>query len=137
MPEESSGLMGSVRRLLSTLISIVLTRLELLVNELQEERLRLTQMLVFTLFTLFCFGMGLLLLTTFVVVLFWDDHHLAVLGMLCAFFFLLGSGMALLLRSKAQAKSKLFSASLAELSKDRKYLDANHEQTNDRAHAKT
>ncbi len=127
MSKESSGLMGSVRRLLSTLTSIVSTRLELLVNELQVERLRLIQMLVFTLFAVFCFGMGLLLLTVFIVVLFWDDHRLAVLGVLCAFFFLLGSVMVLLLRGKAQAGSKLFSTSLAELSRDRKYLDANHE----------
>jgi len=127
MPESSSGLMGSVKRLLSTLTSVVSTRLELLANELQEERLYLTQMLVFTLFALFCLGMGLLLLTVFIVVLFWDDHRLAVLGVLCALFFTLGTVMALLLRSKAQAKSKLFSASLAELAKDREQLDAGHE----------
>ena len=127
MPEASPGLMGSVRRLLSTLTSIVSTRLELLANELQEERLRLTQMLVFALFALFCFGMGLLLFTVFIVVLFWDDHRLAVLGVLSTLFFALGTIMALLLRSKAQAKSKLFSASLAELSKDKERLGAGHE----------
>ena len=73
MQEAGSGLMGSVKRLASTLTTIVSTRLELLANELQEERLRLTQMLLFILFSLFCFGMGLLLLTVFIVVLFWDD----------------------------------------------------------------
>lgn len=123
MPEASPGLMGSVKRLLSTLISIVITRLELLVNELQEERLRLTRMLVIAWFALFCFGMGILLLTVFIVVLFWDDHRLAVLGGTCALFFALGTLMAMLLRSKAQAKSKLFSASLAELAKDREQLE--------------
>ncbi len=119
--------MGSVRRLLSTLTSIVSTRLDLLANELQEERLRLTQMLLFSALALFCFGLGVLLLTVFVVVLFWDDHRLAVLGALCILFFALGTVMTLLLRSKAQAKSKLFSASLAELSMDREQLDTGHE----------
>lgn len=127
MPEAGSGLMGSVRRLLSTLTSIVSTRLDLLANELQEERLRLTQMLLFSALALFCFGLGVLLLTVFVVVLFWDDHRLAVLGALCILFFALGTVMTLLLRSKAQAKSKLFSASLAELSMDREQLDTGHE----------
>lgn len=127
MPEASSGLMGSVRRLLSTLISIASTRLQLLANELQEERLHLTQMFFFSLAALFCFGMGLLLFTAFIVVLFWDDHRLAVLGVLCALFFALGTLIAMLLRSKVQAKSKLFSASLAELAKDRAQLDASHE----------
>ncbi|MBI5435923.1 MAG: phage holin family protein [Nitrosomonadales bacterium] len=127
MPEANSGLMGSVRRLLSTLTSVASTRLELLANELQEERLHLTQMLFFALVALFCFGMGLLLFTAFIVVLFWDDHRLAVLGVLCTLFFALGTLLAMLLRSKAQAKSKLFSASLAELSRDREQLETGHE----------
>jgi len=118
MPEASSSLMGSVRQMLSTLTSIAATRLELLANELQEERLHLTQMLIFASCALFCFGIGILLLTAFIVVLFWDDHRLAALGMLSVLFFVLGALMAMLLRSKAQAKSRLFSASLAELAKD-------------------
>ena len=80
MAEQSAGLMESLKRLVSTLTSIVSTRLELLANELQEERLRLTQMFLYSLFALFCFGMGMLLLTVFIVVLFWDDHRLAVTG---------------------------------------------------------
>jgi len=127
MPEASSGLMESLKRLLLTLTSIVSTRLELLANELQEERLHLTQMLFFALFTLFCFGLGVLLLTAFIVVLFWDEHRLAVLGTLSVIFFALGALTAMLLRNRMQAKSKLFSASLAELAKDREYLSTRHE----------
>lgn len=119
--------MGSVKQLLSTLISIVSTRLELLANEVQEDRLRLTQIILFSVLALFCFGLGVLLLTVFVVVMFWDEHRLAVPGMLCIFFFALGTVMALMLRGKVQAKSKLFTASLAELSGDRKQLGADHE----------
>lgn len=119
--------MESLKRLASTLTSIVSTRLELLANELQEERLHLTQMIVLGLSALFFFGMGILLLTIFVVVLFWDDHRLTALGIACALFFALGTLMALLLRSKARAKSKLFTASLAELAKDREHLGAHHE----------
>src|SRR3990167_3256410 len=127
MPEAGSSLMESIKRLLSTLTSIVSTRLELLANELQEERLHLTQMLVLSLFTLFCFGIGVLLLTAFIMVLFWDEHRLAVLGTLSIIFFALGMLMTMLLRSKMQAKSKLFSVSLAELAQDREYLNTRHE----------
>ncbi|MHB0926925.1 MAG: phage holin family protein [Gallionellaceae bacterium] len=127
MAEAGVGLMGSIKQLLSTVTSIVSTRLELLANELQEERLRITQMLLFALFALFCFGVGILLLTAFIVVLFWDDHRLAALGTLSAIFLALGALMTLLLRSKAQAKSRLFSASLAELAEDRKQLSAGDE----------
>jgi len=119
--------MASARQLLSTLLSIASTRLELLANELQEERLRLTQMLLFALFALFCFGLGILLLTVFIVVLFWDDHRLAVTGILSAVFFALGLVMTALLYGKVQSRSKLFSASLAELSRDREHLEAGRE----------
>lgn len=128
MTGQSAGLLESVKQLTSTLIFIVSTRLELLANELQEERLRLTQMLLLSLLTLFCFCMALLLLTVFVTVLFWDDHRLAVLGGLCVLFFVLGTLMAVLLRSKARSKPKLFSATLAELASDREHLGAGHDK---------
>ena len=127
MQVAGSGLMGSVKRLTSSLVAILATRLELLANELQEERLRLTQMFLLTLFALFCFGMGLLLLTVFIVVLFWDDHRLLVLGSLTFVFFAAGTTVALALRAKARAGSALFSVSLAELEKDRQALRGQYE----------
>lgn len=127
MLEASFNLMGSIKRLLSTLTSVVSTRLELLANELHEERLHLTQLFVLTLLTLFCFGIGVLLLTAFIVMLFWDEHRLAVVATLSFVFFALGILTTLILRSKMEAKSKLFSDSLAELGKDREYLCTRHE----------
>jgi len=61
--------------------------------------------------------------------LFWDDHRLAVTGVLSVIFFALGLLMVMLLRSKAQSKSRLFSASLAELSRDREQLGASHDSS--------
>lgn len=124
---QETGLLGSAKRLLCTLTAIASTRLELLANELQEERLRLTQMLFFALAAFFCFSMAVLLLTVFIVVLFWDSHRLAVLGGLGMVFIVSGVLLAMLLRSKAQEKPKLFSASLGELSRDRAQLEGGHE----------
>ncbi len=123
MVGQSAGLLESLKRLVSTLASIVSTRLELLAIELQEERLHLTQLYFLSLSALFCFGMGVMLLTVFVTVLFWDDHRLAVLGGLCILFFALGVLLTLFLRNKAHNRPKLFSASLAELAKDREQLE--------------
>jgi len=123
MPEASSSLMESVKRLASTLIGIVSTRLELLANELQEERLHLSKMLLFSLSALFFFGVGILLLTVFIVVLYWDDHRQVVLGGLSLLFFVLAGLMAMLVRNMAQTKSKLFSVSIAELAKDNEQLE--------------
>lgn len=126
MPE-TSGLLGSAKRLLATLTGVVATRLELLANELQEERLRLVQMLIFVLFAVFCFCMGVLLLALFLVVLFWDEHRLVVLAALSVAFFVSGGVLVMLLQNKLRQGSKLFSVSLAELTKDRKSLGEQHE----------
>lgn len=125
MPE--AGLLGSVRRLLSTLSSIASTRLELLANELHEERLHVEQMLLYFFSALFCFGMSIMLTTVFVVALFWDEHRLAVLGGLSVLFLVAGVMLAVRLKNTARSKSRLFSVSLAELARDREQLDGKGE----------
>ena len=124
MAEQSSGLMGSVKRLFATLTGILATRLELLSNELQEERLFWSRMILLWVVALFCACVAVLLLTAFIVVAFWDESRLAVLGSLSTFFFVLAGLAAYTIRTKSRAKSKLFSASLAELAKDQDQLGA-------------
>jgi uncharacterized membrane protein YqjE len=116
------GLFDSLKVLTATLIAIAHTRLELLSTELEEERVRLSSMLVWTLVALFCAGLGVVLATLFVVLALWDTHRLLALG-IPAILFLLGAALAwLVVRGKARAKPRLFAASLMELSKDRKEL---------------
>lgn len=71
-----------------TLLAIFQTRLELLSNEAEEERLRVGQMLLYGSVALFLFGLSIMLLTVFIVVLFWGSHRLLVLGGLSALFFI-------------------------------------------------
>ena len=78
MAEQSNGLMGSVKRLFATLTGILATRLELLSNELQEERLFWSRMILMWVVALFCACVAVLLLTAFIVVAFWDESRLAV-----------------------------------------------------------
>lgn len=119
---ESTGLMESLKRLTGTLLAIFQTRLELLSNEMQEERLRIKQMLLYGSVALFFFGLAIMLLTAFIVVLFWDSYRLLVLGGFAALFFVAGLLVLNELRRVAREKSKLFSASLAELADDRDQL---------------
>ena len=127
MQEQSTGLMGSIKRLASSVLAILATRLELLANELEEEGLRLIQMLCFGIFALFCFSMALLLLAVLMVVLFWNDHRLEVLALSSGVFVLLGVVATLLLRGKIKSGSTLFSVSLAELAKDNQALRGTRE----------
>ena len=57
----------------ATLASAFHTRLELFVTELEEERERFKQTLVLALLAAFGFDMGIILLTIFLVALFWQN----------------------------------------------------------------
>lgn len=119
---ESTGLMDSLKRMVGTLLVILQTRIELLSNEMEEERLRVGQILLYGSVALLFFGWAIMLLTMFVLVLFWDSHRLLVLGGFAALFFVAGLLACNALRRVARARSKLFSTSLAELANDRDWL---------------
>lgn len=118
----STRLTESLKRMAGTVLAILQTRLELLANELYEERLRFEQTLLYAGIALLFFGLSIMLLTIFVVVLFWDSQRLPVLGGLTAMFFIAGLLMWSALRRTAKKRHQLFSASLAELSNDRQQL---------------
>ena len=98
------------------------TRLELLAVELQEEKLRLTGLALNTVVAGLLLGFGLVFLMVFLTVLFWEEHRLLALGISTAICLIGG----LLAASKAahafRSGTKLFSASLAELTRDRAAL---------------
>lgn len=108
--------------MLGTLLTIFQTRLELLSNEIEEERLRIRQMLFYGSIALFFFGLSIMLMTVFIVVLFWDSYRLSVLGGLTALFLLVGLLVWNSLQSAVSERSKLFSSSLAALDEDRARL---------------
>jgi len=119
---ESTGLMESLKRMAGTLLVILQTRLELLSNEMEEERLRIGQMLLYGSVALLFFGLAIMLLTAFFAVLFWDSHRLLVLGGFTVLYFVAGLLAWNALCRAAREKSKLFSDSLAELADDRSWL---------------
>lgn len=119
---QSSGLLASVRTLFSTLLGIARTRLELLATELEEERLRLTRLVVYGFLALFFFGLGVVALSLLVVVIFWDTYRLAAVAGVTILYMGIAFYCAISARELAADKSRLFSATLAELDKDRKAL---------------
>lgn len=119
---DSIGLMASLKRLTGTLLVILQTRLELLSSEMEEERVRIEQILLYGSIVLFFTGLAIMLLTAFFVVLLWDEHRLLVLGGFSASFFLVALLAFTGLRRVAREKCKLFSVSLAELASDRDSL---------------
>ncbi len=116
------GLFDSVKGLASSGVAIVRTRLELLSTEVAEEKERFLSLLWLGLAALFFIGLGIVFAAVLLTVAFWESHRLLVLGILTLLF--LGAGVSALFTALKQARSgsKLFAASLAELSKDQEHL---------------
>ncbi len=117
-PGESKGLLESLTVLVTTVVTIAHTRLELLSTDLEEDRQHLFSLLVMSLVALFCLGVGVVLATFLLVAVFWDTHRLLVLGSLAGFFLAVGFATWRFAMHKARTKPRLFAASLSELFKD-------------------
>jgi uncharacterized membrane protein YqjE len=120
--EAGTGILRSLRNLGATLVALLHTRFELLVTELEEERIRLLQLLFWAAGALFFLCVGMLLLTLLLVVVFWDTHRIAAIAVLAGAFLAAGVGMAIGVRNRMYARSRIFSASLNELARDRDQL---------------
>lgn len=120
MPEDSRPrLAASLRGLLDSGLGIVQSRLELLVVEVQEEKLRLAGLLLNIVLTAVLVGFGIVFLAIFLTVLFWEEHRLLALGLGTAALF--GAGLFTASNAAADLRrgTRLFAASLAELARDR------------------
>ena len=120
------GLLQSVRHLGRTLLGAAQTRLEIFATEIEEERVRLEQLLLVALGAAFCFAMGIALAAALVVLYFWDTHRLLAVGLLAAAFLAAGAVLGLILRDKAKTRPKPFAVTRGELAKDRDMLREPH-----------
>jgi len=112
------GMIAAARRLARTALSLIATRLRILGTEVEEEQMRITELLLLVASVVFCLGTAVLLGVIFVVVLLWDTHRLATLGVFTVLFAVSGIVGLLAIRRRTQVRPKLFSATLGELAKD-------------------
>ncbi len=117
-----TGLFDSLRRLLHTTVELAGVRLELLVADLELEKLRLVAALLRALLGLLLIGLGLVLAAGFVLLLLWDHYRLgAVAGL--ALLFLLGGWLLLrAARQRLLQGDALLAGTRAELQRDRDAL---------------
>lgn len=114
--------MHSLRTLLATLVATLRTRGELLQVELEEERLRVAGIVMVAAAAAFFLALAVLMFSFLLILLFWDTHRVLVAGLLGVGYLVIGVGCALAARQRSRAKSRLFAASLAELTKDQQQL---------------
>lgn len=103
----------------SALLSLGATRLELAAIELEEERIRLTEIALSACLAFFFMGLAVILCLLFIIVLMWDVQRLLTIGLLGFTLLTLGLGCLWDCRNKARRKPRLMSATLAEFRLDR------------------
>jgi uncharacterized membrane protein YqjE len=118
------GVLDSLRKLGSNVLAAVQTRLELVATDIEEERAWIGRITALVALAAFCVALAVNLAVLFLVVLFWDSNRLLAIGVLAGVFGGLAVALALAARSAAARRPRLFSATLAELRKDRDDLRA-------------
>ena len=116
------GIMDSLRTTLATVSRLVRTRLEIISLELEEQREWLQSLVLLAVTGLFCVTMGMVMVTLFVVALFWESHPLAVLGGFSALYLGVGVWAVLTFRTKMHSRPKMFATTNGELLKDESQL---------------
>ena len=125
MPESqgpAQRLFTAARRLLGSLLATGETRLRLAVLELEEERVRLVGLLLIVGLSLILLMLGIGVLTTLVIVAFWDSYRLTAIAVSAGS--LLGGGLLLALRALQLAKRRtLLVSTLKHLATDRELVE--------------
>ena len=106
-----------MKNMIATLIAIGKTRAELLVTELEEEKLRLMALWSKAIGAAFMLALGVVMAVFCIALAFWEQRVL-VFGLFAALF--IGASLLLIgsIKKQAQQPSKLFRASLTELEAD-------------------
>ena len=120
-PAESRGLVDSARRLLSSLVGAIHTRLELASVEIEEQLHRAVELLLWSLVGIFAAACGVLMLGFLVIIAFWEQRVLAS-GIVAGAWVATAVGAFLVVRAKSRARPRVFESTLGELAKDRDTL---------------
>ena len=115
-------MLGPVRDFARTLLSFVLTRTRLAATELEEQALRLIEILAWLAVALFFIGIAIVFAAVLVVLLFWDSNRVLAAALLTTLFVSVGAGAALISRRLLRERPKFLGATLAELERDRDTL---------------
>lgn len=118
----AKGLFASTRRLVGAGLELAQVRIELLAVELEQEKGRVFDGLLWAALALLMLSVGVLLLTGLLVMLFWDGYRLPALAVLGLLF--VGGGLAAirLARQKLDSPEGMLSGTRAELARDRQAL---------------
>ena len=118
----SAGLLVSLRRLAATTIELGRVRLELLGTEVERQKLSILSALLWAALGCASVALGLVLVSGFIVLLFWDSYRLSAIARLAVVYFVLGAFAIRYAVSRIQTPGGAFALSSAELARDQAAL---------------
>lgn len=116
------GLLESAKGLARTLLAAAQTRLELLANELEEQRTLLLRQVLLGVIASFCLGLAIVFAVFFIVLTFPPENRPTVMGLFALLFFAIAAVLYRLVRRAASERPRMFSSTMGELEKDRRSL---------------
>ncbi|HJW11335.1 MAG TPA: phage holin family protein [Albitalea sp.] len=118
----SPGLLGSARGLLASLLEMGETRIALASTELEQERLRVAELLIYATFALFFLGVGLVLAALLLVLWVPEVNRVPALATVTLLYLGIGVTGVVLWRRKSRSKPRLLGSTIDELKRDRAAL---------------
>lgn len=109
--------------MLATTLELLGVRLELLGTELEWAKRRLLTSLLWGGLGLILTGLGVLLASVFVMILFWEEHRLFSAGIMAALFLAMGLVFLRLSWKRLNNPGGVFTLTLEELARDRAMLN--------------
>jgi len=131
-PSRAGGISGALTRLSATLLSLVHTRAELASVELAEARERTLVRLILLVVAAVGSGFAALFASALVAVWFWETNRVAAIAGVTLFWAAVGAIAMLRLGQHRRSEPRPFAATLAELERDREWLEAQMAQRSDR-----
>ncbi|HBC0148568.1 TPA: phage holin family protein [Salmonella enterica subsp. houtenae] len=116
-PGPSRGLADNIRRIFSALTGTLHTRLELVAIELEEEKSRITSLLIMAGLTLIFTAFGVISLLVFILLSASPEHRLMILGGASAVFFVLALASGIFVRQRTAGR-RILPETRRQLSKD-------------------
>lgn len=120
-PGGREGLFAALRNIAITLLAMGQTRLELLGNEVEIQKVNAVRMLLLAQALLFCAALGVVLSVAWVALLLWEQR-LVVVAVFAAVFLAAAAWCYRALVRILNAQESAFSATLAELREDMRRL---------------
>jgi uncharacterized membrane protein YqjE len=115
-------MLGPARELAHALLSFAETRTRLAATELEEQALRITEIVLWLAIALFFLGLALVFSALVVVLLFWDSNRLLATSLIAGLFIGVGIVAGVVAWLRMRERPKFLAATLAELHRDKERL---------------